>query len=105
MSDQKIIDKIRSLPPEKVAEVEDFVDSLRLREQDHKEGSTSSTEEGANVDWKSLEGKWVAVENEVVVEHGTRLVDVVRSARAMGIPKPYVFYVEATREGAAKLGL
>ena len=29
MSDQTLIEKIRSLPPEKVAEVEEFVDFLR----------------------------------------------------------------------------
>ena len=34
MAEQKLIEKIRSLPPEKLAEVEDFVDFLRLREQD-----------------------------------------------------------------------
>ena len=34
MADQSLIDKIRSLPPEKVAEVEDFVDFLKMREED-----------------------------------------------------------------------
>ena len=34
MEKSTLIEKIRSLPPEKVAEVEDFVDFLRLREQD-----------------------------------------------------------------------
>jgi hypothetical protein len=29
-----LIDKIRKLPPEKVSEVEDFVDFLRMREED-----------------------------------------------------------------------
>ena len=29
MSDQTLMDKIRNLPPEKVAEVEEFVDFLR----------------------------------------------------------------------------
>jgi hypothetical protein len=29
-------DKIRSLPPEKVAEVEDFVDFLRMREEERR---------------------------------------------------------------------
>lgn len=31
-----LIEKIRSLSPEKAAEVEDFVDFLRLREQDNR---------------------------------------------------------------------
>ncbi len=34
MAEQSLIEKIRTLPPEKLAEVEDFVDFLRLREQD-----------------------------------------------------------------------
>ena len=34
VADQTLIDKIRSLPPAKVAEVEDFVDFLRLRDED-----------------------------------------------------------------------
>jgi hypothetical protein len=34
MQDQGLIEKIRSLPPEKIAEVEDFVDFLRHRSED-----------------------------------------------------------------------
>ena len=34
MADQSLIDKIRSLPPEKLAEVEDFVDFLKMRDED-----------------------------------------------------------------------
>lgn len=34
MDQPTLLEKIRSLPPEKLAEVEDFVDFLRLREQD-----------------------------------------------------------------------
>jgi len=36
VSDQKLIEKIQSLPPEKVAEVEDFVDFLKLRDADRR---------------------------------------------------------------------
>jgi hypothetical protein len=32
--EQTLIDKIRTLPPERVAEVEDFVDFLRQRNED-----------------------------------------------------------------------
>jgi hypothetical protein len=35
MGDTTLIDKIRSLPPEKVSEVEDFVDFLRMREENY----------------------------------------------------------------------
>lgn len=34
MSNQTLIDKIQSLPPERIEEVEDFVDFLKMREQD-----------------------------------------------------------------------
>jgi hypothetical protein len=34
VDDTTLIEKIRSLPPEKVSEVEDFVDFLRMREED-----------------------------------------------------------------------
>ena len=33
-SEKKLIDKIRSLPPDKAAEAEDFIDFLRQRESD-----------------------------------------------------------------------
>lgn len=35
-SDQDLLEKIRSLPPEKHAAVEDFVDFLRERDSHHK---------------------------------------------------------------------
>ena len=34
--DRELLAKIRSLPPERVAEVEDFVDFLRLRDEEQK---------------------------------------------------------------------
>ena len=34
MAEETLMDKIRSLPPERVAEVEDFVDFLTARDQD-----------------------------------------------------------------------
>jgi hypothetical protein len=34
MAEETLIQKIRSLPPERVAEVEDFVDFLTVRDQD-----------------------------------------------------------------------
>ena len=34
--EEELLAKIRSLPPERVAEVEDFVDFLRLRDEGHK---------------------------------------------------------------------
>ena len=34
MSDQTLIEKIQTLPPERIEEVEDFVDFLKTRDQD-----------------------------------------------------------------------
>jgi hypothetical protein len=34
MAEETLIQKIRSLPPERLAELEDFVDSMTLRDQD-----------------------------------------------------------------------
>jgi Protein of unknown function (DUF2281) len=36
MQEQSLIEKIRSLPPDKQAEVEDFVDFLSQRDEDHR---------------------------------------------------------------------
>ena len=33
---EKLIEKLSALPPEKIAEVEDFIDFLRLRLEDHR---------------------------------------------------------------------
>lgn len=35
-SDEELLEKIKSLPPDKLAEVEDFVDLLRQRNDDRK---------------------------------------------------------------------
>lgn len=34
-NEQALIEKIQQLPPQRLAEVEDFVDFLRARERDH----------------------------------------------------------------------
>jgi hypothetical protein len=34
VAEKSLIDKIRSLPPEKLVEVEDFVDFLKMRDED-----------------------------------------------------------------------
>jgi len=36
MQEQGLIEKIRKLPPEKQAEVEDFVDFLKVRDEDRR---------------------------------------------------------------------
>jgi hypothetical protein len=40
MQTEELIDKIMSLPPEKIVEVEDFVEFLRTRSTFHKQGNS-----------------------------------------------------------------
>ena len=53
MEKSTLIEKIRNLPPEKVAEVEDFVDFLHLREQDREltKAATKLSEEAFQKVW------------------------------------------------------
>ncbi len=53
MSNQPLIEKIRCLPPEKVTEVEDFVDFLQLRHQDREltRAATQLSEEAFKKVW------------------------------------------------------
>ncbi len=41
-AEQKLLDKIKSLPPEKAAEVEDFVDFLKERENGRRLASAAT---------------------------------------------------------------
>ena len=47
MSEQTLIDKIRRLPPAKVAEVEDFVDFLMLRDEERLTAAATRLSEDA----------------------------------------------------------
>jgi len=51
--EQAIIEKIRALPPERVAEVEDFVDFLRMRGDDRRltQAATKLSEEAFQKIW------------------------------------------------------
>ena len=53
MDKTTLIDKIRSLPPEKASEVEDFVDFLRMREEDRQlaRAATKLSEEAFQKVW------------------------------------------------------
>ena len=42
-SEQELLEKIRRLPPERVAEVEDFVDFLRQRDEERELTQATST--------------------------------------------------------------
>jgi len=52
-SDEKLLEKIKSLPPDKLAEVEDFVDFLRQRSDDRKlaRAVTKLSEDGFRKVW------------------------------------------------------
>ena len=55
--EQALIDKIRALPPDKVAEIEDFVDFLRQRTDDRQlvEAGTKLSEEAFRDVWDNYE--------------------------------------------------
>jgi hypothetical protein len=53
MQPQELIEKIRSLPPEKIAVVEDFVEFLRQRDDD-----TLLTAAAAKLSEKSFQKVW-----------------------------------------------
>ena len=52
-TEQVLIEKIRQLPPQRLAEVEDFVDFLRAREYDQR-----LTQEAARVSEASFAAVW-----------------------------------------------
>ncbi|HEX3701813.1 MAG TPA: hypothetical protein VHU82_00690 [Vicinamibacterales bacterium] len=53
MAEETLIQKIRSLPPERVAEVEDFVDFLTIRAQDR-----NFTQAAARLSEEALRAVW-----------------------------------------------
>lgn len=56
-NEQTIIEKIKGLPPERVAEVEDFVDFLRARNDDQRltQAATKASAPAFNTVWDNLE--------------------------------------------------
>ena len=67
-----------------------------------KEALTGSTRETG---LQAYAGEWVVLENGTIVEHGADLVELVKKARARGIQKPYIHFVEPLEPGVVKLGL
>ncbi len=67
-----------------------------------KEALTGSTRQTS---LQAHAGKWVVLDNGTVVEHGEDLVELVKRARARGIQKPYIHFVEPVEPGIVKLGL
>jgi hypothetical protein len=63
---------------------------------------TSSTRETG---LQAYVGEWVVLDNGTVIEHGADLVEIVERARARGIQKPYIDFVEPVEPGVVKLGL
>jgi Protein of unknown function (DUF2281) len=57
MAEETLIQKIRSLPPERVAEVEDFVDFLTARDQDRHftQAATRLSEEAFRAVWDNAD--------------------------------------------------
>ncbi len=56
-NEQAIIEKIKGLPPERVAEVEDFVDFLRTRDDDQRltQAATKASAPAFNKVWDNPE--------------------------------------------------
>lgn len=56
-SEKELIEKIKALPPDKISEVEDFVDFLRQRVQDRNlaRGVTQLSEEAFRNAWENPE--------------------------------------------------
>lgn len=57
VTEQALIEKIRQLPPQRLAEVEDFVDFLRLRESDQRltQAAAKASEAGFTAVWNNDE--------------------------------------------------
>ena len=54
---------------------------------------------------KQFENQWVVLEGEEIVAHGSDPVEVIQEAKAKGIRKPYIFFVEQKRENVITIGL
>lgn len=54
---------------------------------------------------KQFENQWVVLEGEEIVAYGSDPVQVIREAKAKGIRKPYIFFVEQKRENVITIGL
>jgi len=59
----------------------------------------------ATPDLRSFVGEWVVLHEEVVIEHSPDLKAIVEKARAKGIGRPRVLYVEDRDSETVKLGL
>lgn len=50
-------------------------------------------------------GEWVVIQDEMVIEHGLNLTEIVENARSRGIRRPRVHLVEPSRARTVRLGL
>lgn len=112
MSDQALMDKIRKLPPGKVAAVERFVDSLEQERDQPRRGDElrpRSREHAWRLEnqdmLRRVSGEWVVLEGDRLIAHGSDPARLVAEAKAEGIRVPYVFFVESLSENAMRIGL
>lgn len=104
------MDKIRKLPPAKVAEVERFVDSLG---QERLHGGDELRARSREHTWRienegmlrRLSGEWVVLEGDLLIAHGSDPASLVAEARARGIAVPYIFFVETSIGDVVHIGL
>lgn len=63
------------------------------------------TESDLAPDLRPFAGEWVVIQDEAVIEHGPDLPAIAEKARARGVERPRVLYVEPRDPDAEKLGL
>ncbi len=54
---------------------------------------------------RQFENEWIVLEVDDVIAHGVDAVKVIDEARAKGIKRPYVFFVEPKNENVITIGL
>jgi hypothetical protein len=54
---------------------------------------------------RAFAGQWVIVDEEAIVAHGNKPVELIEAARRQGIGVPYIFFVEGDDSETIKIGL
>jgi predicted RNase H-like HicB family nuclease len=54
---------------------------------------------------RQFENEWVVLQGDEIIAHGSDAARVIQEARARGIKRPYVFFVEQMNENVITIGL
>ena len=98
METESLIEKIQSLPPEKIAEVEDFVDFLRERTRlasPEETKAAGSNKARISMQWvrehrDEYLGKWVALDGDRLLASGDDAKEIYQEARRQGVDCPFI---------------